>query len=521
LTRRQALRAAAGAAGAAALAGCALPGLGGRPGRKVVIVGGGVAGLHCAWRLRKMGVLAEVREGARRVGGRMLSDRTTFGRQSCELGAELVDTPHRTMHDLAAEFDLELLDFTKDDPSLAPWVAHVGGRRLGEAEVLEGFAPLAERIDEAFETLADPEGAVTYADPNRGEFLDRQSIRQWLDFVECSGPVRELIEVAYLTEYGMETDVQSALNLLMLISTETERLEIFGESDERYRFRDGNDVVVRKLAASLDPGQVVLGSKLVKLGLGSDGRVSMVFQGDGGTEEVSADHAVLAIPFTLLRQVELDLDLAPAKRRGIEKLGYGTNAKLMVGFGERVWRGQGSNGEVFTDLPFQCSWETSRLQPGAAGIITNFTGGRQGVAVGKGPARDRTADFLAGFDRVFPGAKAAWSGEAVRMHWPSHPWVQGSYAGYLVGQWTTICGSEGERVGNVHFAGEHTSLDFQGFMEGGALTGAMAALEVAADLGIRTADAAAEGGAVGRIVRRAAAARRAKRRLPAEALAHR
>jgi monoamine oxidase len=49
-----------------------------------------------------------------------------------------------------------------------------------------------------------------------------------------------------------------------------------------------------------------------------------------------------------------------------------------------------------------------------------------------------------------------------------------------------MAGAEIERYKNVHFAGEHTSLDAQGYMEGGALTGAMAAAEVAGDLGIST-----------------------------------
>src|SRR5688572_19062833 len=138
-TRREALRAAAGLAGASLLAGCALE----RPaepdapprgagGPKVVVVGGGIAGLHCARRLLGLGVVAEVREASGRTGGRMFTDRHTFGPQSCEFGGEFVDTGHLTMLDLAAELGLELLDFTTDDPAAAPWVAHVGGRRLTE-----------------------------------------------------------------------------------------------------------------------------------------------------------------------------------------------------------------------------------------------------------------------------------------------------------------------------------------------------------------------------------------------------
>ena len=61
------------------------------------------------------------------------------------------------------------------------------------------------------------------------------------------------------------------------------------------------------------------------------------------------------------------------------------------------------------------------------------------------------------------------------MHWPTQPFVRASYASYLPGQWTTMRGVEGESIGNLHFAGEHCSLDAQGFMNGGCETGERAA----------------------------------------------
>ena len=76
------------------------------------------------------------------------------------------------------------------------------------------------------------------------------------------------------------------------------------------------------------------------------------------------------------------------------------------------------------------------------------------------------------------------AGSAVRMHWPTHPHTKGSYACYKPGQWGTW-GEEGKRVGNLHFCGEHCSLDFQGFMEGAAETGAMVAVEILDDLGVK------------------------------------
>ncbi len=64
------------------------------------------------------------------------------------------------------------------------------------------------------------------------------------------------------------------------------------------------------------------------------------------------------------------------------------------------------------------------------------------------------------------------------MHWPEHPFTRGSYACYKVGQYTTIRGAEIKPVGNLFFAGEHCSSYYQGFMNGAAETGRMAANEV-------------------------------------------
>jgi len=49
--------------------------------------------------------------------------------------------------------------------------------------------------------------------------------------------------------------------------------------------------------------------------------------------------------------------------------------------------------------------------------------------------------------------------------------------------WTSIAGAEGEPVGNLHFAGEHTAREGQGYMEGGCESGERVAAEILAALG--------------------------------------
>jgi monoamine oxidase len=59
------------------------------------------------------------------------------------------------------------------------------------------------------------------------------------------------------------------------------------------------------------------------------------------------------------------------------------------------------------------------------------------------------------------------------------PLSKASYSFYRVGQYTAFAGYEAVTEGGVLFCGEHTSINFQGFMEGGAEQGRRAARELA------------------------------------------
>ena len=479
-SRRDLLRNAALAGAGLALA-CRKPATVPPEAREVAVVGAGIAGLACAYRLQAAGVPVRVYEAQKRTGGRIWSSRDQFPQGLvCELGGELVDTNHLHMHRLAAELGLELHDFENDDPSLARDVWWFDGKRVADAEVVEAFRPVAAAIDAAWETIEGE--TVDYRTPAGGEEIDRTSLGAWLRAVEPAPWFQTLLDVAYTTEYGLEIDEQSAWNLLRMIDTNPDPFRIFGDSDERFHVRGGNDLVPGALARALGD-RIELGHELRRVAAVSGGGYRLSFETERGIEEVTAERVVFALPFTLLRTVELGVELPPVKRKAIDELGYGTNAKLMVGFSERTWRTEGgSNGSVLSDRPFQLTWESTRLQHGSAGIVVVFTGGKRGREMGLGTADAQAEQFAREFDRIFPGIAAKRIGE-VRFHWPSFTWVRGSYACYRPGQWTSICGAEGERVGNLHFAGEHTSVDFQGFMEGGLESGERVANEIFEDLG--------------------------------------
>jgi monoamine oxidase len=485
ITRRSFLGGTAAAAGLA-LAGrprraFAAPARNARDG-EVLVVGAGIAGLTAAWRLHQAAVPVRVLEAQDRAGGRMYSLRDFFPEgQVCELGGELIDTRHVHVRALAEELEIPLDDFVLDDLALSRDLFFFDGRRIGEAELVQAFLPVSDRLVRDLATIG---GEVSYREPNGAEELDRTTLAEWLERSGATGWLRKLLEVAYTTELGLEIDRQSALNLLLLIDPNPAPFRIYGGSDERFHVRGGNDRIPLELARRLGE-RIETGTRLEAVSKAADGSFRCSVRRGSASRELRARHLVLTLPFTLLREVRLDpsLDLSPAKQRAIRELGYGTNAKLMAGFSRRVWRALGSNGSSMTDLPYQISWETSRLQPGRHGILTNFTGGRQGEELGKGTAAEQAAAFVDGLEKVFPGISAARPGmKEARFHWPSFAWTRGSYSAYLPGQWTGFGGAEGEPAGNLRFAGEHCSRDAAGFMEGGCETGEAAAQEILAEL---------------------------------------
>ena len=485
IARRRLLQ---GAAASVVLSGCGtIPNAATQRGDEVVIVGAGIAGLTAAWRLRQAGVRVRVFEAQNRVGGRMFSLRDYFpDGQVIELGGELIDSNHVRIRAMAAEMGLQLDDLLDGDAAADTWF--FDGRRIGEHEIVVAFVPVAAAIERDLAGLGD--GDITYRDAQNATALDAISIAQWLDRNGVSGWLRKLIDVAYTTEMGLEIDQQSALNFLTFIGTgDPETFKPFGESDERFHVRGGNDLIVQRLGGKVADA-IETGSALEAIRGDADG-YALTFRQGNASREVRARHVVLALPFTLLRKVRMDVALPPAKRRAIETLAYGTNAKLMIGYDRRVWRAQQANGAAMSDLPFQTTWDTTRKQLGNGGVLTNFTGGRQGIELGQGTAKAQADAATASIDKVFPGVAAARAGaREVRFHWPSHPWSLGSYACLRPGDWTGLRGAMGESVGGLHFAGEHCALDTQGFMEGGCESGETAAQAVLTRLGVGLREAA-------------------------------
>jgi len=314
------------------------------------------------------------------------------------------------------------------------------------------------------------------------------SILDWINAYVPGGIASKLgqfLDIAYNIEYGAEISDQSSLNLLYLIGyTGPGQFRVFGKSNEKFHVRGGNDQVVSALADALS-GQIQKGSELVAIKRNSSGTYALTFKQGSKTVAVTADHVVLALPFSILRS-SVDWSKAgfsPRKATAIREQGMGTNSKLHVQFESRFWEDLlGSNGETFSDRGYQNTWDVTRAQAGESGILVDYTGGDVGASFGSGTPQSRAQQFLAQVEPVLPGATAGWNGRAVVDFWLGNKWTKGSYSYWKVGQYTKFAGVEGERSGNCHFAGEHTSIDFIGYLNGAVETGERAATEILGDL---------------------------------------
>jgi monoamine oxidase len=482
LRRRELLAGGAGLAAAAMLSGPVSRALAATAPR-VVVVGGGLAGLSAAYRLKQSGIDAQLFEASDRLGGRCWTRRGDFAEgQIAEHGGELIDQGHTQVRKLAQELGLNLDNLLSAEVNGSEPFYYFDGKPYSFEEATNDLKAIWQQIHKDVSAASYP--TLYNLSTQRGRELDAMSIADWIQAYVPGGmksKLGQLLDVAYNIEYGAETSVQSSLNMLYLLGYSGQgQLRIFGPSNEKYHVRGGNDQIPARLAAALQ-GQIATGSALTSIKRNSGGTYTLSLQSGSATKTVSADQVVLALPFSILRTLDYSkAGFSQVKTTAIEQMGMGTNSKLHVQFKDRLWNALDCNGETYADTGYQNTWDVTRGQPGSGGILVNYTGGKIGASFGTGTPAERAAQFLKQIEPVLPGISSRWNGKATIDFWTGYQWTKGSYSYWKVGQYTKFAGAEREAEGNCHFAGEHTSIDFQGYLNGAVEFGERAASEILA-----------------------------------------
>ncbi|CAF0721973.1 unnamed protein product [Adineta steineri] len=470
---------------------------------QIAIVGAGISGLSAALTLLDSKLFTpkniHIYDANNYIGGRMHTTLWLPEYQTSEWCGEFLDSNHDFMMNLTKRFNLSLIDTidpTDSDGSRGTY--YFLKQFYNASEAWRDYQAISDTIQQQLELIGD----ISYNETNSdATYFDNLSLYDWIEKYIPNGHQSQFgayIDSAYTQEYGLDTREQSSLNFLFAISPESQPengpLSIYGPSDQRYRIKDGNYLLPEAISKYLMKHKISinLNYNLTKISINDNKKISLRFQND---ETYIYDHVILTLPTTTLKYVDYsEAKFDSLKKRVINELRYGTTTKLNLQFKERFWLKLSSDGVIYTDLPFLNSWEATSGRKGETGILTLFTGGTIGTSfepkkgintLTTSSCNKNTFLYVEGFlddlNEIWPNASTYYTGKGTI----SAPWVDkhflGSYAAYTLGQYSTISGYEKERQMNIHFSGDYTSPDLQGFMEGAASEGDRAANEIIAD----------------------------------------
>jgi monoamine oxidase len=407
----------------------------------VAIVGGGLAGLRCADVLVAKGLDVVVLEARDRVGGRVFSHRFSDG-QTCERGAEFIDSNHAEVLELVARLGLSLTSRTADlDP--AETLIDAGGRAV-PMSMHASIGPDVALWERAVLRLGDT------------DLCERGTLADVMHSLDLSVLSRLVVGRHIRTEFMLPPE-----EISQRFAGGLARLQAAGRR-ECHRVVGGNDQLAKGLAAQLGD-RVRLATAVQSIDTDS-GEITLK-----NGELVSAANVVAAVPLPVLSRIWAEMPLE------LGAVGYGVGGKISVQFDRRIWQDYGRNGTVLTERAWGHLWETTDDQNGDRGVLTNLLSSHDGAAFAALPeAPDRVVTEI---DRLFPGAKGL-AGERVHTDWTDDPCSLGTYSCFGPGQMAAAEPLMRAAHGRLLLAGEHTD-EFSGFMEGALRSGARVAATIA------------------------------------------
>ena len=450
-------------------------------GRRVIVLGGGIAGLCAAWSLREAGFQPLLLERTSRVGGRFYTLRNHFGDQYVELGVTRIAETHVLTVGYARHFGLPLVDYPVEG---ARMLFSLLGKRFasttqGTADYPDDFplSPEERKLDaealshfytrQLFARIGDPRDAAWPPAGARGEFAG-ETFRRSLDRSAASLGAKEICR-AY---DGTEIDVYDALGWLAI-----QRLDTTWERS--YAIPGGNDRLTTAFATSLGDC-IVTAAHVQRVTSGKD-RISVGYLRDGREETVEGDFVVCAIPHRILSEITFHPPLSEGKRSAAVAIQMLKVTRLNFQFTRRFWtldeRLQGLL-VACTTSPIERLWDLTTTQPGSHGILTAYVQDHNAEALDELPtAEAQIAHGLTVMESFFPDARRHFV-KGLSFSWHKQPWVKGAWSLVRPDQTDKLADLQRAEA-RVYLAGDHTSL-YSGWAQGALESAHFAVAEVIA-----------------------------------------
>jgi monoamine oxidase len=459
----------------------AAEGLDPRPGasKKVVIIGGGIAGLVAAFELVRQGHEPIVLEAQHRLGGRVRTIRDFAPGLYAEAGAMRIPRVHDLTLAYCDLFGLELRPFVMGNPKT---LVFINGQRMTVAEA-------DANPDKLPFDLADHEKGKTWTalwNEATSEFreqyekggqeslddllsqYDQYSTREFLVMRGFSEGALELYGVMSFREANMNAAVVEQLR------------EIVGRSfEDMQEIVGGLDLLPRAFYENLKP-YVRFGAAVTSIDQSPDS-VTVHYKGPAGRTSVTGDYAICAIPFSVLRDIEvLNTPFSREKQKAIRELNYNASGKILFQTRHRFWEREDGivGGTTVTDLPIRriCYPSFSDPNEERGTLLASYTWGQDALRWGAMDAEDTIEQALEDVAKIHPSITTEFEVGAVQ-NWYDDPWARGAFALFEPEQQTRLQPSIVAPEGRIHFAGEHTSL-YHAWIQGALESGIRAAKEI-------------------------------------------
>ena len=444
---------------------------GSRP--RVVIVGAGFAALSCGFQLRRAGAHVTLIEARNRVGGRVLSFRDFIAGRVVEGGGELIGSNHPMWMAYGNQFGLKFSDVTELEQDKAPIMLE--GKRYSGSDLVE----LWEGLQDALENMVGDARTVNLDEPWKtpdAKRLDNASVASKFASWKLDDTARKGALTLLSNDHGSWPDRESYLGAISTVAGGG--YEKYWVESEVYRCIGGNQQLAFKLAAAIGWEYIQLDAPVSRIRLTDSGVA--VHRADGGL--VEGDLVVLTAPPPTWKHIEIE----PVLPAGYQPF-TGPTVKFLSRVSRPYWRRAGVQAISLTDTAVGETWESTDGQgsrDNQSSGLTVFSGGKAAQACLDMAPAERASKLGDILNTIYPGYSAHV--EATRfMGWPEEKWTLCGYSSPTVGQVTSIYPklAAGFRD-RLFFAGEHTSLLFTGYMEGGLNSGARVAQKLAGKLGL-------------------------------------
>jgi len=436
--------------------------LGALGGKHVIVAGAGLAGLSAARELERRGATVTLVEARARVGGRVWTLRDGFAAgQHAEAGADLIEGEQTHLRSLARDLGLKTVRILRD--SFGFYGPDAKGRRRIHA-MSGGLAMVGARIGGL---VGDFKLAEQRWDSAIAARLARRSVAEWLDGIHA--PLE--MKAALRGFRGFFLADPEDLSLIALV----EQFASDGTPGrgEILRIRDGNDRLPAEVVRRLR-GRVLMRTVLRRIRQTERSVTASIEDDSGRVTEIDGDAIVVAIPASTARHVVFEPSLPEPQQSAIARLRYGPATRLLLQFERRFWNKRGRPLAFGTDLPIGALWDGNEQQARTPGILTFLAGGN---------ASRETRQVLAAEGEAGIVRRLTWLGRpstllaSKTIVWDDDPWVGGGYA-YFDPGFDPLCRAWLARpAGRIVFAGEHTSVRWQGYMNGAIESGLRAAAE--------------------------------------------